>query len=193
MEKVKFGGGVLRSVRCLGVVTRDSTGKVTCELTPARRKGVDHVDFWADNETGRKGKCHSSMERARLEYLSQERQMVTSVWFWTVRCAFTWWGENHGKVLGEEWTYSDFHYKRTVWYPSRRCRKDGAGAGRSDWSLPSNAGRGAAAGGRSWRATGKRVPKREESGFLLSIYFDSARLDLARLCGKSQGGLQLLL
>lgn len=63
----------------LGVVTRDSAGKVTCGQTPAGRKGVDHVDFWADNAGGRKGKCHSSMEGARLEYLSQERQMVTSV------------------------------------------------------------------------------------------------------------------
>lgn len=99
--------------------------------------------------------------------------------------------ENHGKVLGEEWT-SDFHYKRTIWYPGRHHRKDGARAGRSDGSLPSSPGKGAAGGGCSWRATGKRVPRREKSGFLLSICFEPVRLDLGRLC-KSQGELQAFL
>ena len=169
---------------CSGVVTRDSPGKVTREQTPAGRKGADHEDFWADKAGGRKGKCHRSMEGDRLESLSQDRQLVTSVRFWKARCAFTWWGENHGKVLGEEWTSSDFHYKRTTWYPGRHRRKGRAGPGRSDGSLPSNPGRGAAGGGHGWRTTGKCVPRREESGFLLSVYFEPVRLDLARLCER---------
>lgn len=81
---------MLRSVRCLRVVTQDSPGKVICEQTPAGRKEEDHEDFWVDNGGGRKGKHHLSMEGARLESLSQERQLVASVRFWKARGAFTW-------------------------------------------------------------------------------------------------------
>lgn len=90
--------------------------------------------------------------------------------------------ENHGKVLGEEWT-SDFHYKRTVWYPGRHHRKDGASIEEPDVGAPSKPGKGAAGGGCSWRATGKRVPRWEKSGFFWYLLSPETGIR-ARLCKR---------
>ena len=75
--------------------------------------------------------------------------------------------------------------------PGQAPRKCRVGPGGSDGSLPSEPGRGAAGGGQGWRTTGKRVPRREESGFLVSIYFEPVRLDLARLCERVKEDLKL--
>lgn len=57
--------------------------------TPAGRKGrEDHEDFWVDKRRQKEGKRHRSMEGARLESLSQERQLVASVRFWKAWGAF---------------------------------------------------------------------------------------------------------
>ena len=162
-RKVKFGGGALRSERCSGVVTRDSPGKVTLEQTPAGKKGVDHEDFWADKAGGRKGKRHHSMEGDRLESLSQDRQLVTSVRFWKARRAFTWWGENHGKVLGEEWTSSDFHYNRTMWYLGRHQGRAGPDQGDQTGASPAS-------------QAGEQLVAAKAGGPLESVFLDGRSL-----------------